>query len=390
MRLEALTILAAAALSAAPPLHEAELVFPLEKWHNHSSSIVEQPNGDLFLCWFHGSGERQADDVKIEGARWIQSKRAWSDRFTLADSPGFPDTNGTVFIDNRQRLWLFWPVILANQWETALMKYKRSSDYQFESGAPKWEWSDNILMIPKRMHERTQELLEKDLGPNPIGQRAARLIALSADKYFSRLGWFTRTHPITLPSGRILVPMYSDGYSFGIMGISDDNGETWFSSEPIVGYGGIQPSVVRRKDGTLVAYLRDNGPPPKRIQMSVSSDEGISWSKTTDTELFNPGASVEALALRDGRWIMVYNDLERDRHSLAVSMSDDEGKTWKWKRHLERDATPMGRYHYPSVMQARDGSIHVSYSYHRNMDGQEGKAIKHARINTEWIEQGGR
>ena len=55
--------------------------------------------------------------------------------------------------------------------------------------------------------------------------------------YFSRMGWFTRTHPQELPSGRILVPMYSDGYSFGIMAISDDRGYTWTASEPIVGRG---------------------------------------------------------------------------------------------------------------------------------------------------------
>ena len=82
------------------------------------------------------------------------------------------------------------------------------------------------------------------------------------------MGWFTRTHPLELPSGRILVPMYSDGYSFGIMAISDDGGITWTASEPIVGAGCIQPSVVRKKDGTLVAYLRDNGPPPKRAHIS--------------------------------------------------------------------------------------------------------------------------
>jgi hypothetical protein len=26
-----------------------------ETWHNHSSSIVELPNGDLLVCWFHGA-----------------------------------------------------------------------------------------------------------------------------------------------------------------------------------------------------------------------------------------------------------------------------------------------------------------------------------------------
>ena len=52
------------------PQYSSELIFPLESWHNHSSSIVETPNGDLLVCWFHGSGERTADDVLIRAARW--------------------------------------------------------------------------------------------------------------------------------------------------------------------------------------------------------------------------------------------------------------------------------------------------------------------------------
>lgn len=44
-------------------------IFPLQEKHVHSSSIVECPNGDLLACWFHGSGERTADDVVIRGAR---------------------------------------------------------------------------------------------------------------------------------------------------------------------------------------------------------------------------------------------------------------------------------------------------------------------------------
>ena len=45
------------------PFLESEIIFPLEHWHNHASCIVEAPNGDLLVCWFHGSGERTADDV---------------------------------------------------------------------------------------------------------------------------------------------------------------------------------------------------------------------------------------------------------------------------------------------------------------------------------------
>ena len=146
----------------------------------------------------------------------------------------------------------------------------------------------------------------------------------------------------------------------------------------------IQPSLVRKKDGTLVAYMRDNGPPPKRIHRSISKDDGMTWTPAEDTELPNPGASVEAIALRDGRWIIVYNDLESGRHSLAVSMSDDEGATWKWTRHLER--TEKHRYHYPSVIQARDGLVHVTYSLFAPGDnGKERKSIKHAQFQPDWI-----
>jgi predicted neuraminidase len=51
------------------PFLTSELVFPLEHWHNHASMIVEAPNGDLLVDWFHGSGERTADDVVVRGAR---------------------------------------------------------------------------------------------------------------------------------------------------------------------------------------------------------------------------------------------------------------------------------------------------------------------------------
>ena len=127
-------LLAAALCSASvaadeAPSHAAGLIFPPEHWHNHGSCVVEAPNGDLIACWFHGSGERTADDVKIEGARLRKGEATWSARFTLADTPGYPDTNCCLFVDPQDRLWLMWPTILANTWESALMKYRISSDY---------------------------------------------------------------------------------------------------------------------------------------------------------------------------------------------------------------------------------------------------------------------
>src|SRR5437773_7772413 len=151
----------AAAPSAEVPLLESELIFPLEVWHNHASCIVETSKGDLLVCWFHGSGERKADDVKIEGARKRRGENAWSPRFTMADTPGYPDTNCTMFIDPQGRLWLLWPTILANEWHTALMKYRVSSDYR-RNGPPKWEVSEVLHVTPgKEFEEAVGKYVEK-------------------------------------------------------------------------------------------------------------------------------------------------------------------------------------------------------------------------------------
>jgi predicted neuraminidase len=367
----------------AGPQYSSELIFPIESWHNHSSSIVETPKGDLLVCWFHGSGERTADDVVIRGARWSRAGRTWSQPFLMADAPGFPETNPVLFVDRRERLLFFWPLIIAHRWETALMKYRISTDYEQAAGPPAWAFQDNIVLAPKNIVPKTKAFVAGVDADPQLTAAAQRLVERAEDEYFSRMGWFTRTHPLELPSGRLLVPMYSDGYSFGIMAISDDGGVTWKGSEPIVGRGGVQPSVVRRNDGTLVAYLRDNGPPPKRALVSESTDDGESWTTAKDTDILNPGSSVEVVRLRNGHWIMVYNDLERGRHSLVAAISDDEGKTWPVRRHLEGrpDAEGTGQYHYPSVIQSRDGAIHVTYSYFT----PAGKSIKHARFNEEWV-----
>ena len=401
-------VLCAAAISAQPrpdaPFLRAELIFPLEHWHNHASMIVELPGGDLLTCWFHGSGERTADDVVVHGARLRQGAKTWSAPFVMADTPGYPDTNATMFVDPKKRLWLMWPTILANEWHTALMKYRISSDYA-RDGSPRWEVSEVLHVTPGDEFAQTvateaDRLLATDAGRTP--QAAAYLERRkkdAADKLTRRLGWMTRAHPYVLDGTRLIVPLYSDGFSFSLMAISDDWGATWKTSLPLVGAGNIQPSLARRKDGSLVTYMRDNGPAPKRLMISHSTDRGETWSRVEDTDLPNPGSGAEVLVLANGHWVLVYNDLERERYSLAVSLSEDEGRTWRWTRHLERDpdsATDVaqrGQYHYPSIIQAADGTLHATYSYFAppgsvTPDAEKRlprKSIKHAHFNESWI-----
>jgi predicted neuraminidase len=386
-----------------------ELVFPMRREHNHAPGLVECPNGDLVASWYRGSGERSSDDVAVYGARLRKGESQWSDAFLMVDTPGFPDCNTCMMVDADGRLWLFWPVVIANSWESCLTNYLWSNDYSGD-GCPKWNERGAIYLKPddfkedllRHMKEVRPQLVER-LSKLPAGRRElaeARLKAVEAEntaragqKLYQRMGWQPRCKPTVLPpsdrlpQGRILLPLYTDTFSIGLMAISDDKGKSWFASKPLMGVGAIQPTVLPRSDGTLVAYMRENGW-TGHIRVSESSDSGLTWGPVGVTDLPNPGAGIDGVRLANGHWVLIYNDTTRGRNSLVVSLSTDEGKSWSRTRHLEKHDS--GAYHYPCIIQGRDGTIHAIYSYFspKASRGSEGKSMKHVAFNEAWIEAG--
>lgn len=361
----------------------SELVFPLNDQHNHAPGIVQFDNGDLLVSWYRGAGERKADDVKVLGARMRKGSGTWSQPFVMADTPGFPDCNTCMLLDRHKRLWLFWPTILANTWESCLTNAAVSSQPQVD-GAPRWDRQGVILLKPDDFAEAAEQRLDQFVAalPQPLtpafqAEMAEARLKLR-DKLYQRLGWQPRCKPTVLPSGRILLPLYSDTFSISIMAISDDDGASWYASQPLLGFGNIQPSVLRRGDGTLVAYMRENGP-TGRIRTCQSTDDGLSWGEVGTSQLRNPGSGLDAVRLRNGHWVLVYNDLAAGRNSLAISVSTDEGKTWQATRHLEQEVS--GSYHYPAVIEGQDGLLHIVYSYFV----EAGKSMKHVAVNEAWI-----
>ena len=269
----------------------------------------------------------------------------------MADRPGFPDCNTCMMVDAQQRLWLFWPTVIGESWESCLMNYRVSKDYQ-EAGAPRWEREGIILLRPENFRDEALQLLgDGKLRPprgakgGPDEQRTKLDNAL-----YQRLGWACRCKPTVLPSGRILLPLYTDTFSISLMAISDDQGATWYPSKPLIGFGNIQPTVLRRDDGVLVAYMRENGP-RNCIRIAESKDEGLTWGPVGDTTLPNPGSGIDGVRLANGHWLLIYNDDRESRATLAVAISTDEGRSWSATRHLEKHAD--GRYHYPAVIQGR-------------------------------------
>jgi len=184
-----------------------------------------------------------------------------------------------------------------------------------------------------------------------------------------------------LTEKRMMLGLYSDTFNCSMFAFTEDAGENWEFSQPLA-QRGIQPSIVRKKNGNLVAFMRDS----PVVRRGESSDGGMTWTEDP-IDMPNSGSSVAALGLKSGNWILLVNDVPRGRHILTVYLSDDEGKTWKAKRHLENLEPEKGTGSYPTVIQTKDGTIHATYTHEDNKNF-EGKTIKHVRFNEEWVGEG--
>ncbi len=82
----------------------------------------------------------------------------------------------------------------------------------------------------------------------------------------------------------------------------------------------------------------------------------------------------------------------RDRFPRSNPLTElpklDHGATWSWTRHLEREESGKGSFHYPSIIQGADGTLHASYSYFVPTPEGERKSIKVATFSKAWILQG--
>ena len=298
---------------------------PASLWDRrcHGSTIVELGNGDLLAAWYEGSYET-ASDVVIAGARRPAGGQAWGAVEVLAQTPGRSEGNPVLFVAPDGILWLFYATMYGPTWDMCKLKYKTSPD----NGRT---WS------------------------NPVVLR-------------DELGWLYRNKAIVLRSGRIVLPIYDEVHLHSLMLLSDDNGNTWTPSGPILSSpSNIHPTVVELSDGSLLAYMRYFASGMGHIAVgqghiwqATSRDGGQTWTRAAATDLKNPNSGIDLVRTRTGSLVLAYNDSFTLRTPLNLALSTDEGKTWPHQRILESNA---GNFAYPWLIQTRDGLLHVTYSY---------------------------
>ncbi|WP_111594200.1 sialidase family protein [Chitinophaga dinghuensis] len=185
-----------------------------------------------------------------------------------------------------------------------------------------------------------------------------------------------KNKPVILKDGTILCPS----------SIEEPNGKWWIQIEqtdqtlthwktiPVDAQGAfdaIQPSILSYGKDTLQLVCRSK---QGRVVQAWSYDNGRSWSGLSAIEgLLNPNAGTDAVTLKDGIQLIVYNpdvpgkEWYNGRGKLCIASSEN-GRDWENIMTLEDK--PGAEFSYPAIIQTADGQVHITYTYDR-------KNIKH-------------
>lgn len=299
----------------------------------HASTIVQTPKG-LVASWFGGTKERNPD-VCIWVSRYVNGK--WTEGVNVAngiqnDTLRYPCWNPVLFQIPNGELMLFYKIGPSPaKWKGFL---KTSTD-----GGITWS--------------AQQALPDGFLGP-------------------------IKNKPVLLKNGTIICPSSSEEKGWKArFELTTDNGKTWKMVTVPNGntQGAIQPSILFHKDGRLQALCRSRD---RAILETWSADNGLTWSPLTKTDLPNNNSGTDAVTLKDGRQLLVYNhvlppgkEVKGPRTPLNVAISKD-GK--KWYAALILEDSPISQYSYPSVIQTTDGMVHFVYTWRR-------QRIKHVVVD---------
>lgn len=318
----------AAAAAETPAVLSREFIYEQAPFPScHASTLVEPAAGGLVTAWFGGTAEKNPD-VGIWVSRREQGR--WTPVVEVA--------NGVQADGKRHPTWN--PVLFQPRGGAPLLLF-----YKVGPSPQTW-WG---------------ELRTSTDGGRTWG--AARRLP---DGIYGPI----KNKPVQLADGTLLCPTSDETNERPskwrvYFERSADGGQTW-TKTPFINDGlklsAIQPSILFH-DHLGGAKLQAVGRTRQGQVFTIASDDaGRSWGSMSLLEgMPNPNSGTDAVTLRDGRHLIVYNPVTKGRTPLAVAISRD-GRVWRQVATLEDQP---GEYSYPAVIQTSDGLVQITYTWKR-------------------------
>ncbi len=210
-------------------------------------------------------------------------------------------------------------------------------------------------------------------------------------------------HGIRHSNGRLIVPVWlSDGTaghahrpSIVSTIYSDDAGATWRRGEVVVRHPELKnPSetlAVELADGSVMLNIRNESPEHRRA-VSISPDGAAGWSPIRFDDALVEPVCMGSL-IRAGDAILFANPDTTEprnpdeplgswkRQNVTVRLSEDDGKTWHYKRAIE-----PGMSGYSDLAVGPDGAVYCIYE-----NGTPSGSYTHikyltvARFDLDWV-----
>lgn len=296
----------------------------------HCATLTELPDGTLLSAWFGGTRE-MARDVVILASRLAPGASDWSQPQVMVNVPGHSVGQPVFLVQPNGELWFFFNIVMDTHWTSAQPYWQRSLD-----NGQTWQPHQPLMDYP---------------------------------------GLMFRSKPFILP-GRIILPAYDEIQWQSRMMISDDAGQTWRLTDPIsTPAGNIHACPVQLSNGKLLAYMRTGGKGGV-IWRTESSNGGDSWTQPEPTTLPNPNAGIDLIRLQSGLLLLAYNHSDQQRTPLCLAWADEDEQ---WHMPIKLEDEP-GEYSYPTLLQARNGQIHLVYTHRR-------EHIHYTHFSEEWVTQ---
>jgi len=333
------------------PLSNGKAV-PGTQRDNHASTLVELKGGDVLAAWFAGTKEG-APDVAIYTARLHGG--VWSTAREVARAEKVACWNPVLFHTKDGRLWLYYKYgAKPSTW----MGARRSSD---DEGVT---WS---------AEERLPAGILGPIKDKPLVLADGTIVSGSSVESGSWAAWverstdngktWTKFGPITLPESADIPDAGAKAASEEVQApASDADGgvgtKLYPPSKTTVGI--IQPTIVSMGGHHLRFYARGHTR-AARITVSDSMDDGKTWTQARLIDLPNPNSGIDSVRLKDGRYVLIFNNSYNKRTPLNLAVSSD-GEHFKVFKTLEDGP---GQYSYPAIVQAANGDLMMTYSWRR-------------------------